>query len=144
MDNYENENDNLYTCQEYNDLEKQDTSLNSNISNSCNIKLRETIYYPSKKNRNVRMKNNCADGKLLVLNVKLKNICPNKILILGALVYDNNNLYAFKTKKLSTLGFSYNKCKNINSCKFSFMFHDYKPSNEKKLKVKFMYQYVLC
>lgn len=169
MNNSKNTNTKDSIIEESKEYENNSVPLNSNINNACNINLGKTIYYfkditdakssfdnflcTEKKdmaftpcdilqNHSIDV-NNAYDSRLLILNVKLKNVCPNKLLVIGILVYENDKLYTFKAKKFSTLGLSHNKCKNIDAGKFSFLFYDKRPFNHKKLKVKFIYDYVM-
>lgn len=169
MNNSESSTEKEYTKEYLNNHDEKDIDLNSDTNDSCNINLGKTIYYFKKEtkynllldaphfnykkdivfspcdisqNNSVEIDNTCS-SRLLIFNVKLKNVCPNKLLVFGVLVYENNNLYSFKAKKLSTLGLSYNKCKNIDAGKFSFLFYDNQPFKQKKLNIKFIYNYVM-
>jgi len=168
MDNFTNTNIKNPIIEESKEYENNSLPVNSDINNSCNIDLGKIIYYfeditndkyslnnlsCNEKKYNLSpsyifqdpgdWNNNNFDGRLLSLNLKLKNVRPNKLVVLGVLVYENNKLYTFKVKKLSTLGLSYNKCKNIDAGKLDFLFYDDKPFSQKNLKVKFIYNYVM-
>lgn len=168
MYNSKNTNKKDSLIEESKEYENNPMPLNSNINNVCNINLGKTIYYfeditndkyssdnlscnetkyslcPSNIFQDPNAwDNDTCDSRLLSLNVKLKNVRPNKLVVLGVLVYENNRLYTFKAKKFSTLGLSYNKCKNIDAGKFSFLFYDKRPFAHKNLKVKFIYNYVM-
>lgn len=168
MDNSKNTNTKKYIIKDSTKHKNNFKTLNPNTNNPCKITLGKTIYFFRNKsdintfgddfncdekiditftpcdiveNTSVNIENP-YDSRLLVFNVRLKNIHPDKSLILRVLVYENSKLYAFKAKKFSTLGLSYSKCKNIDSGKFSFIFYGDKPLSQRKLKVKFSYNYV--
>lgn len=81
-----------------------------------------------------------CQGRLLILHVNLKNICPNKIIAVGVLIYKDKKLYAFKVKKIRT-GCNC-KCKDVDAGKFCFVFPDKHLCEKRKLKVKVISHYV--
>lgn len=167
MDTFENTNHKNYSMNQ--SKVNEDNYKGFTPNNPCSINLGKTVYYFNKKpnknsnisHSNVNKKNNVifescnilrnrsfkitnkADGsQLLLLNIKLKNLKPNKFLLLGVLIYENNKLYSFKVKKFSTFGLNNIKCKNIYAGQFSFLFSDKKPLKDKSIKIKFVHNYV--
>ncbi len=84
-----------------------------------------------------------TEGRMLSIQVNLKNIHPNRLLAVGVLVYENSHLYAFKVKKLSTVGLSESQCKNINGGDFSFLIDESRPWKQRKFKVRLITHYVM-
>ena len=84
-----------------------------------------------------------SEGRMLSLQVNLKNIHPDRILVVGALIYENSKLYAFKVKKLSTIGLSESQCKSINGGEFSFIIDESRPWKQRKFKVRLITHYVM-
>lgn len=64
---------------------------------------------------------NCI-GRLLEVNVKLKNVCPDKQVSVGVLVYENTKLLSLKVCKVSTHG--KNCISELDAGKFCFVFND--------------------
>lgn len=83
-----------------------------------------------------------CEGRLLILHVNLKNICPNKIIAVGVLIYENKKLYAFKVKKMPTGCFDGCKNKNFDAGEFCFVFPEDQLCQKRKFKVKVMSHYV--
>lgn len=82
-----------------------------------------------------------CNGRLLNLQVKLKNICPNRLIVVGVLIYENNKLYAFKVKKLHT-GFFNCNCKDFNAGEFCFIFKENDLCENRRFTAKVIHHYV--
>lgn len=80
-------------------------------------------------------------GRLLEVNVILKNICPNKFVSVGVLVYENNKLLSLKVRKLSTDD-DRNCIKSLNAGKFCFVFDDSPCPASRTFTVKIVANYI--
>ena len=108
----------------------------------CNSK-KDICFDPCEtvKKEFINVSPNC-NGRLLVLHVNLKNICPNKMIVVGVLIYENNKLYALKVKKIHTGDFHDCKCRDLNAGKFYFVFKDDELCKKREFKVKVMSNYI--
>lgn len=94
------------------------------------------------------VKNECIDtcprceGGLLILHVNLKNICLNKIIVVGVLLYENKKLYALKVKKITTGCSSYGKYGDFDAGEFCFVFPEDQLCQRRKFEVRVISNYV--
>ncbi|AKN32537.1 hypothetical protein Ccar_17390 [Clostridium carboxidivorans P7] len=84
------------------------------------------------------------EGRLLFLHVNLKDICPNKTIVVSVLIYENDKLYAYKVKKMFTGSLDSCKCKEFDAGKFCFVIQENCICNERKFKAKVIYNYTEC
>lgn len=64
-------------------------------------------------------------GRLISIDVHLKNVCPNQNLILGVLICYKNSPYAIQTQKIHTEKISRCHCtclKDLSAKNFEFIF----------------------
>lgn len=83
-----------------------------------------------------------CEGRLLVLHVNLKNICPNRIIIVGVLIYENGRLYAIKAKKVRTGSSFHQSLENFDAGEFCFLFQEEHPYKQHTFKTKVISHYV--
>lgn len=85
--------------------------------------------------------NQSCEGRILILHVNLKNICPNKMIVVSVLVFENNRLYASKVKKMTTDSFDDCKCRDFDAGKFCFILQENHLCHGRKLKAKVISHY---
>lgn len=85
-----------------------------------------------------------CDGRLLLLKVYLKNVCPNKHVAMAVLLYKNNRLYALKTRKIDTSDFRPCSCRDFYAGKFCFVLPEDNLCNIQEIKVKVIAHYIRC
>lgn len=88
-------------------------------------------------------------GKLLTISICLRNVCPDKDLIVGVLIYYNGKPYALETKEINTADFCQCSCcccccrglEDICIDGFEFIF----PPNicQQKVAVKAIVHYII-
>ncbi|NMM64036.1 hypothetical protein HBE96_15420 [Clostridium sp. P21] len=115
-------------------VKKHHNSPYKNDTNSCHENIGKFILKPQCTNQ----------GRLLFLHVNLKNICPNKIIVVGVLIYENDKLYASKVKKMPTGYSSDCKYKDFDAGKFCFVFEEKEICKHRKFKAKVIYHYTEC
>lgn len=85
---------------------------------------------------------NCV-GRVLDVDVTLKNVCPNKLVNIGVLVFDENNkLITFKVCKFSTDSTPGTCIPSVNAGKFCFVFDDDSCPSTRTLTVRVVSNYV--
>ncbi|WP_051623580.1 hypothetical protein [Clostridium hydrogeniformans] len=115
-------------------------------SNECCYDVTKEINFPPCKmikNEFLDVQPSC-DGRLLIIKVNLKNICPNKKIAVGVLIYKDNRVYAFRAKKIDTGNCSQCICKNFNAGEFCFVFTEDNLCEYRKIKIKVIVHYINC
>ena len=58
----------------------------------------------------------CNNGKLLCVSICLKNVCPDRCIMLGVLICHNNQPYALRTREVCTEKYYKSGCCHRDSC----------------------------
>lgn len=84
---------------------------------------------------------NCT-GRFLDVNVTLTGVCPNKLVNVGVLVYENDNLLSLKVCKLTTDNVEEGCISSQNAGTFCFVFDDDSCPPERTLTVRVVANYL--
>jgi hypothetical protein len=118
-------------------------SPNKHNAESCNKNLGEFVFKAQCCSDNLPSDNSCyCDGRLLFVHVNLKNICPNKIIVVGVLVYEDDKLYAFKVKKMFTGYCCDCECKDLDAGRFCFILEENELCSQRKVRTEVVSHYV--
>lgn len=80
-------------------------------------------------------------GRLLIVNVRLCNVVPNKAIAVGILVFQDGILKGFKARKVYTEQGSNIRLKNISAGKFLFVLPDENLCDTSDIEVKIITHY---
>ena len=78
-------------------------------------------------------------GRVLRLNVTINNVCPNKNVVVGILIFEDNKLKAVKVKEVNTCGLTV--CSPVNAGQFCFVFKEEDLCRRRTFRVKAIAHY---
>ena len=113
-----------------------------NIVNSSSQTGLDVKFDKCKNIEKLEMNSTISDcGNLLVVNVDLCNVRCNRFIALAVLVFENNVIKCYKTRKIYTGNKSNKYSFNINAGKFIFVFPEQNICISKDITVKLIAHY---
>lgn len=76
---------------------------------------------------------------MLKLNVTINNVCPNKTVVVGILIYEDSRLKGVKVKEINTCGLT--TCSPVNAAQFCFVFKEEDLCRRRTFRVKAIAHY---
>lgn len=83
-------------------------------------------------------------GRVLRLNVTINNVCPNKNVVVGILIFEDDKLKAVKVKEVNTCGLT--ACSPVKAGQFCFVFKEEDLCRRRTFTVKAIAHYtdIVC
>lgn len=138
-------NENLLDCLEENEDQINEDEFSTTTlapSNCCCNETKDANFLKCEISHNTDMdvNLNCL-GRLLRVNVKINNVCPNKKIAIGVLVLEGNKLAGFRAKEIYTGNWFCGECKCINGGEFCFVFEENNLCSSRHFKVRIIAHY---
>ena len=92
------------------------------------------------QNKDIDVSMHCL-ARMLTVNVNIKDICPNKKIIVAVLVFEDNKLKGIKAREVFTKGECGCKCVDVCAGEFCFVFKEDDLSRCRNFRVKVISHY---